>query len=89
MMAGDDFTLLDLHGIGSVYAELLEAAGVTTVAHLAASDPVALHARLYAMARVHEPPVFRRPSLAVVTAWVAQAADVGADDAVNRTHENR
>ena len=24
-----------------------------------------------------------------VTAWVAQAADVGADDAVNRTRENR
>ena len=89
MMTNDERSLLDLHGIGGIYAELLEAAGVTAVPQLAAWDPVVLHARLYALARDHEPPVFRRPSLAAVTSWVAQAADVGSADAGGRTRRNR
>lgn len=71
--AANYLALLSLRGIGTIYAELLEAAGVTTIPQLAAWDPVALHARLCLLGREHEPPVFRLPSLTAVTSWVRQA----------------
>lgn len=65
--------LESIRGIGVIYAELLEAAGVATVLQLSAWNPAELYAWLREVGRDHEPPVFRLPSLREVTSWVMQA----------------
>ncbi len=68
--------LLNVRGIGTIYAELLESAGVDSLTRLAREEPVALHARLRILAQDHDPPVFHSPSLRAVTAWVDQAREL-------------
>ncbi len=68
--------LLNVRGIGTIYAELLESAGVDSLSSLAREEPDALHARLRILAQDHEPPVFHSPSLRAVTAWVDQAQEL-------------
>jgi predicted flap endonuclease-1-like 5' DNA nuclease len=60
--------LFRIKGVGQEYAELLESAGVETVAALGRSDPDALYARLRQIADPQ-----RLPASQVVAAWVAQA----------------
>ncbi len=65
----------DLHrirGIGSEYADLLEFAGVDTVAELARRDAVNLYEKLKA-ANEEKKKVRRQPSLEQVGKWIEQA----------------
>lgn len=61
-----------IHGVGSEYADLLEAVGVDTVVELATRVPANLHA---AIAAHHDksPSTRRVPSLAQIEAFVAEA----------------
>jgi predicted flap endonuclease-1-like 5' DNA nuclease len=76
----DESTLLELanradlarvKGIGRVYSDLLEFAGVDTVAELATRVPENLFAKLQEVASQHS--VIRLPSLEEVTDWINQA----------------
>jgi predicted flap endonuclease-1-like 5' DNA nuclease len=68
--------LMRLDGVGSEYADLLEAAGVDSCAELAQRNAANLTARL---AEVNEAKdlVRRLPSEATVTAWITEAATHG------------
>ncbi len=67
--------LMRLKGVGSEYAELLEAAGVDTVAELARRNAANLHAKLV---EINEEKKLTRqvPSLSQVEAWIAQAKEL-------------
>lgn len=67
--------LFRIKGIGSEYSDLLEEAGVDTVAELATRKPENLHAK---MLEVNEAKklVRRPPALSSVEDWVAQAKNL-------------
>ena len=64
--------LARVHGIGVVFARMLEALGVNDVTALAGCDPVALHAELRRYNR-EEGLARRSPTPEEVADWVAQA----------------
>jgi predicted flap endonuclease-1-like 5' DNA nuclease len=61
-------------GIGPVYSDLLEYAGVDTVVELSKRVPENLHAKLTEMADTHQ--TKRKPRLDEVQSWVAQAKNL-------------
>lgn len=64
--------LYRIKGVGSEYADLLEAAGVDTVVELARRNPESLHAKLIEVNR--EKNLVRRvPALSQVRNWIEQA----------------
>jgi len=64
--------LYRIKGVGSEYADLLEAAGVDTVVELARRNPESLHAKLIEVNR--EKKLVRRvPALSQVRDWIEQA----------------
>lgn len=67
--------LARVRGIGEVYSNLLEKAGVDTVAELAKRVPANLHAKL--VEQVKQGDARRAPTLAQVENWVAQAKALG------------
>lgn len=64
--------LLRIPGIGDVYAELLERAGVDTLEKLAAARPETLHAALIRV-NVSVQLTTRPPTLTRVRKWITQA----------------
>jgi predicted flap endonuclease-1-like 5' DNA nuclease len=62
--------LMRINGVGSEYADLLEAAGVDTVAELAQRNAANLAVKLE---EVNQALVRRVPTEAVVTTWIAEA----------------
>jgi predicted flap endonuclease-1-like 5' DNA nuclease len=69
--------LMRLDGVGSEYADLLEAAGVDSCAELARRNPANL-AQTFAELDAARPNWIRRvPGEATVAGWVAQAAELG------------
>jgi predicted flap endonuclease-1-like 5' DNA nuclease len=67
--------LARIRGIGEVYSNLLENAGVDTVAELAKRAPVNLLAKLVEQAQQGD--ARRAPTLAQVEDWIKQAKDLG------------
>jgi predicted flap endonuclease-1-like 5' DNA nuclease len=67
--------LARVQGIGEVYSNLLENAGVDTVAELAKRVPANLHAKLTEQAQKGD--ARRAPRLAQVEDWVKQAKELG------------
>lgn len=67
--------LFRIKGVGEEYADLLEAAGVDTVAELAQRRPENLHAKLIEVNEAKKL-VRRLPTLSEVTAWIEQAGDL-------------
>ena len=67
--------LARVRGVGEVYADLLENAGVDTVAELAGRNATNLHAKL--VEEVQSGLARRAPTLAQVQGWVAQAKSLG------------
>ncbi len=67
--------LARVRGIGEIYSNLLEQAGVDTVAELAKRVPANLHARLVEQAQTGD--ARRAPTLAQVEDWVSQAKALG------------
>lgn len=63
--------LARIRGIGKIYSDLLEHAGVDTVAELATRNPTHLYQKLVEMAADHA--VQRLPRPGDVTTWVEQA----------------
>lgn len=63
-----------ISGVGKVYSDLLEFAGVDTVAELAQRVPEHLHEQILTVADKHD--VKRTPSLNEVKKWVAQAKEL-------------
>ena len=68
---GNRADLARIKGIGPVYSDLLEFAGVDTVAELATRTPEHLYAKLQEVASQHS--VTRLPRPADVESWVSQA----------------
>lgn len=68
---GNRADLSRVKGIGSVYSDLLEFAGVDTVAELARRVPENLHEQILSVASQHT--VKRAPSLKEIQSWIAQA----------------
>ena len=64
-----------IKGIGEVYSNLLENAGVDTIAELAKRVPANLHAKLAEQAQKGD--ARRAPTLAQVEDWVKQAKELG------------
>ncbi|MFN8596603.1 MAG: DUF4332 domain-containing protein [Anaerolineae bacterium] len=64
--------LARVRGIGTIFAQLLEAAGVDTVKELATRQPTNLHAALLT-ANTQLQLTRRAPSADMVRAWVAEA----------------
>ncbi len=64
--------LFRIKGIGEEYSDLLEEAGVDTVAELARRDPANLHAKILETNKERKL-VRRPPTLEQVTDWVKQA----------------
>lgn len=64
--------LFRIKGIGEEYSDLLEEAGVDTVAELARRDPANLHAKILEVNK-EKKLVRRPPTLNQVTDWVNQA----------------
>ncbi|MEM2930869.1 MAG: DUF4332 domain-containing protein [Thermoproteota archaeon] len=64
--------LFRIKGIGEEYSDLLEEAGVDTVAELARRDPANLHAKILETNK-EKKLVRRPPTLKQVTDWVKQA----------------
>ncbi|MEM2599996.1 MAG: DUF4332 domain-containing protein [Thermoproteota archaeon] len=64
--------LFRIKGIGEEYSDLLEEAGVDTVAELARRDPANLHAKILEVNK-EKKLVRRPPTLKQVTDWVKQA----------------
>ncbi|MBO3840291.1 MAG: DUF4332 domain-containing protein [Thermoproteota archaeon] len=64
--------LFRIKGIGEEYSDLLEEAGVDTVAELAKRDPVNLHAKILEINK-EKKLVRRPPTLTQVKNWVTQA----------------
>jgi predicted flap endonuclease-1-like 5' DNA nuclease len=67
--------LARVQGIGEVYSNLLENAGVDTVAELAKRVPANLHAKLAEQAQKGD--ARRAPTLSQVEDWVKQAKELG------------
>jgi predicted flap endonuclease-1-like 5' DNA nuclease len=67
--------LYRINGVGSEYADLLEAAGVDTVPELAQRNPQNLHQRLLEI-NAEKRLVRRNPSLYQVRDWVDQARNL-------------
>lgn len=67
--------LARVKGIGEVYSNLLEQAGVDTIVELARRVPANLHAKLVAQTQSGD--ARRAPTLAEVENWVQQAKDLG------------
>jgi predicted flap endonuclease-1-like 5' DNA nuclease len=67
--------LARIRGIGEVYSNLLENAGVDTVAELAKRVPANLHAKLLEQTQAGD--ARRAPTLAQVEDWVGQAKALG------------
>jgi len=67
--------LARVKGIGEVYSNLLENAGVDTVAELAKRVPANLYARLAEQAQNGD--ARRAPTLTQVESWVKQAKELG------------
>jgi predicted flap endonuclease-1-like 5' DNA nuclease len=67
--------LFRLKGVGSEFADLLEAAGVDTVVELAQRNPANLHAKLNEV-NEEKKLVRQTPAAAQVEDWVAQAKDL-------------
>lgn len=67
--------LARIRGIGEVYSNLLENAGVDTVAELARRVPANLHAKLLEQTQAGD--ARRAPTLAQVEGWVSQANELG------------
>lgn len=67
--------LARVHGIGEVYSNLLELAGVDTVVELSRRVPANLHAKLVEQTLSGD--ARRAPTLAQVEDWVQQAKDLG------------
>ncbi len=67
--------LARIRGIGEVYSNLLENAGVDTVAELARRVPANLHAKLVEQTLAGD--ARRAPTLAQVEDWVRQAKELG------------
>lgn len=72
---GNRADLARIKGIGAVYSDLLEFAGVDTVAELAGRNPDNLYAKIMEVASQHS--VKRPPQAADVADWVAQAKALG------------
>lgn len=66
--------LARIKGIGTVYSDLLEQAGVDTVAELARRNPENLYSKMVEVAGEHF--VQRLPRAADVADWVAQAKEL-------------
>lgn len=64
--------LARVHGVGGVYSDLLEAAGVDTVKELARRNPENLHAAIVNL-NAEKRLAGRVPSLNMVSAWIEQA----------------
>ena len=69
--------LMRIKGVGSEFADLLEAAGVDTVRELGTRVPANLHAKL-AELNAEKKLVRREPSAAEVEAWVTEAKSLPA-----------
>lgn len=67
--------LARVRGIGEVYSNLLEEAGVDTVVELSRRVPANLHAKLTEQTLAGD--ARRAPTLAQVEDWVQQAKDLG------------
>ncbi|WP_456428226.1 DUF4332 domain-containing protein [Rhodocaloribacter sp.] len=67
--------LMRLRGVGGEYAELMEAAGVDTVAELARRNAANLHAKMEAV-NAEKKLVRRPPSLSQVASWIEQAGSL-------------
>lgn len=67
--------LARVRGIGEVYSNLLENAGVDTVVELSRRVPANLHAKLVEQTLAGD--ARRAPTLAQVEDWVQQAKDLG------------
>jgi len=67
--------LARIRGVGEVYSNLLENAGVDTVLELSKRAPADLHARL--MEQVRAGDARRGPTLAQVEEWIKQAKAAG------------
>ncbi|MFC0183262.1 protein of unknown function [Pseudarcicella hirudinis] len=67
--------LARLKGIGSVYSDLLEVAGVDTVKELSKRIPANLHAKILS-ANENDQLTSRPPTLAAVEDWVDQAKNL-------------
>ncbi len=67
--------LARVQGIGGVFSDLLEQAGVDTVKELAARRPDNLHAKLVET-NTNRRVAGRAPTLKAVEAWVAQAREL-------------
>lgn len=72
---GNRADLARIKGIGAVYSDLLEFAGVDTVAELAGRNPDNLYAKIMEVAAQHS--VQRPPRAEDVADWVAQAKELG------------
>ena len=68
----DRTDLMRVYGIGEEYSDLLQKAGVTTVAELARCDPSDLHERIRDL-NVARRLVRRAPSRGTVAQWVEAA----------------
>ncbi|MGD1995438.1 MAG: DUF4332 domain-containing protein [Anaerolineae bacterium] len=64
--------LMRIRGVGEEYSDLLEAAGVDTVAELAQRNPANLHTRMMEVNK-QKRLVRRPPNRDMVVAWVKQA----------------
>ncbi len=71
---GNRADLSRVNGVGSVYSDLLEFAGVDTVAELAHRVPDHLYEQILSVAEKHS--TKRAPSLSEVKKWVAQAKEL-------------
>jgi predicted flap endonuclease-1-like 5' DNA nuclease len=69
--------LMRLDGVGSEYADLLEAAGVDSCAELARRNPANLAATFAELDAARPNTVRRVPGEATVARWVEQAAGLG------------
>lgn len=67
--------LARIKGVGKVYSDLLEFAGVDTVAELCRRNADNLYTKINEVAANHD--VVRTPRLDQVKDWVAQAKDLG------------
>ena len=72
---GNRADLARIKGIGRVYSDLLEFAGVDTVAEMATRNPDNLLAKINEVAAEHS--VQRTPTAAEVADWVTQAKGLG------------
>lgn len=68
--------LARVKGVGRVYADVLEMAGVDTVKELATRNPDNLHEKLLSL--MDDQPAVSHPSADTVADWIAQAKQLGA-----------